>query len=306
MYLSCRLFSITPSPILLISIPIPFNSSRFSPFSISFVISILFLSRLHFPRFLHSINSISLQLQPSCIIYPFSNSLQFYSFWFFSFYPSIPALHQFHLSSIAPFLYTYSITFFDYDFILIIFSLSITPFISFHRLYRNFRRYPSFVKNNRKNSNPRRGSSNIREANKPHQQSLKTHNVESLKTHRSACRTGPVASIPDNVVEIAPSTSKSLKWLCIAPAYPVCPLSPVYPEWTIHIERPPRVAAYPATTTAASTTATTSREASEKSLTIALKIAGKMWYCKRCERMNSSRNKIKRNKEKFSTIAIII
>lgn len=125
----------------------------------------------------------------------------------------LPFLH--YINSIFlrlhPFLYTYSIIFFDYDFILIIFSLSITPFISFHRFYRNFRRYPSFVKNNRKNSNPRRGSSNIREANKPHQQSLKTHNVESLKTHRSACRTGPVASIPDNVVEIAPSTSKSLK-----------------------------------------------------------------------------------------------
>ena len=301
--LDYRLFSITP--ILLISILIPFNSSRSHS---------LYRSRLHFPRFLHSINSISLQLHPSYITYPFSNSLQFYFSWFFSFYPSI--LHYINSISLQlhPSSTIYSIYLFDYDFIVIISSLSITPFISFHRLYRTYEIFKDIRVSLRiaeiwKNNNLGRGSSNIREANKSHRQSLKSRirGIYRLKTYRSACRTGPVVSIPDNVVEIAPSTSKSLKWLCIAPAYPVCPLSPVYPEWTIHIERPPRVAAYPATTKAASTTATTSREASEKSLTIALKW-GKCDIPKDVERVNwnSSRNKIRGNKEKFSTIAKII
>ena len=90
------------------------------------------------------------------------------------------------------------------------------------------------------------------------------HRSKKFKlTHRSACRTAPVASIPDSDVEIAPSTSKSLKWLCTAPVYPVCPLSPVYPGRTIHIARPRTVAAFLAVVTAASSTAATSREASE-------------------------------------------
>lgn len=71
MYLSCRLFSITPSPILLISIPIPFNSSRFSPF-------------LDLIRYIDLI--------------PLSIAL-----------PSISALYQFHLSSITPFLHYISL-----------------------------------------------------------------------------------------------------------------------------------------------------------------------------------------------------
>lgn len=89
-------------------------------------------------------------------------------------------------------------------------------------------------------------------------------NKKGSKTYRSACRTAPVASIRGSDVEIAPSTSKSLKWLCTAPAYPVYPLFPVCPARTIHIGRPRTPDAYPAASTAASTTAATSRGTSAR------------------------------------------
>lgn len=56
-------------------------------------------------------------------------------------------------------------------------------------------------------------------------------------THRSACRTAPEASNPDNVAGIAPSTSRFSGWPYRAPTYPACPASPAGPERTIRIGR---------------------------------------------------------------------